>query len=81
MKISKEHFEELKFAIEAAMAASPNKWDEYKKNGLTAMRFRWDALHLSDAATRLLNRKLYQAGLNDDHVDTALRRIMTPYMA
>lgn len=61
MKISKQRLMELRAAIEAA-------------GGLTSaagMRDRWDALWRSGYDVN----KLYNDGLNDDHIDTALRAI------
>ena len=50
----------------AALAA------DYKNRDLSDMRFRWDALH----ASRFPTNGLYYAGLKDEHIDTALRRIV-----
>jgi hypothetical protein len=61
MKISKERLEELRVAIDAV-------------GGITSgasMRNRWDQLWRSGFDTR----KLYDDGLNDQHIDTALRAI------
>lgn len=60
-RLSGENFEGLKKAINA-------------KGGIkqgASMRERWDALHGSGYSTK----PLYDAGLNDDHIDTALRNI------
>lgn len=60
-RLSGDHFEGLKKAINA-------------KGGIkqgASMRDRWDALHNSGYSTK----PLYDAGLNDDHIDTALRSI------
>lgn len=38
---------------------------------LSAERNRWDMLH----ASRYDTHGLFRAGLNDDHIDTALRKI------
>jgi len=61
MKISEQLFAELRVAIARAGGLSPH----------ATMRERWDALH----ASRYPIARLYDAGLNDDHIDTALRRI------
>lgn len=38
------------------------------------MRYRWDVLH----ASRFDVCELYAQGLNDNHIDTALRSIIAP---
>lgn len=40
------------------------------------MRFRWDLLHASGGWQ--LTAPLYDSGLNDTHIDTALRSIVAP---
>jgi hypothetical protein len=63
MKMSGTLFADLRSAIEAS-------------GGLVqgaSMRNRWDALWRSGFPTQ----RLYAAGLNDDHIDTALRLIAT----
>jgi hypothetical protein len=78
MKIKPEHFEKLKQAVEAAVAAKPGVADEYRKAGLSQMRFRWDALLAAridgQPGTRFICDVLYEY-LNDEHIDTALRAI------
>jgi len=63
MKITAEHYQELREYIirQFCMTAQPYR----------TMRQRWDLLHDSKFDTR----SLYGAGLNDDHIDTALRAI------
>lgn len=61
MKISKELLEELRAAIDAVGGIT---------TGASLLQ-RWNTLHASGYATS----KLYTAGLNDDHIDTALRSI------
>lgn len=61
MKINPLMLEDLRKAIDAT-------------GGLTAnatMRQRWDALWRSKFDVR----RFYKAGMNDDHIDTALRRV------
>jgi hypothetical protein len=42
-------------------------------DGMNSERKRWDALWTSGFDTR----RLYDAGLNDSHIDTALKKIAT----
>ena len=64
MKMSASDFAALRTAVTPHLAttADPSQ---------SAMRQRWDAMHKSGFDTR----PLYKAGLNDDQIDTALRRI------
>ena len=77
MKMSHDLYTALEAAIVARLAKTPDAWKRYKCVGLTPMRFRWDLLH----ASGFKSATLYDAGLNDTHIDTALRRICEPYMA
>ncbi len=61
MKMSPELYSELKAAV-APIGLIPE----------ATMRNRWDALW----ASKYPVNKLYNAGLNDDHIDTALRQIV-----
>lgn len=83
MKISNKHYAVLREAIRpltdklashhAAIIAA-----NAAKN--PAMRTRWDALNASRIEGKpscfFLSNVLYPAGLNDDHIDSALRAIM-----
>ena len=66
MKMSPENFASLSAAVAPHLASTADP-------AHSAMRQRWDALHKSGFDTR----PLYAAGLNDDHIDTALRRIQS----
>jgi hypothetical protein len=66
MKMSPENFASLSAAVAPHLASTADP-------AHSAMRQRWDALHKSGFDTR----PLYTAGLNDDHIDTALRRIQS----
>lgn len=73
MKMKTEHYSQLK-----AMVESSRQFDnlmEYTSNGLSNMRYRWDCVWSIDSNIRRpLFDELYKY-LNDDHIDTALRRI------
>lgn len=71
MKMTSEDYEELKLAIIDTLNENPNMREEYEKMGLTPMRYRWDLLWLSGYKVT----QLYHY-LNDDHIDTALRRLL-----
>lgn len=45
------------------------------KSGISTMRVRWDALWASNFTVN----RFYNAGLNDDHIDSALRKIFRSY--
>ena len=78
MRMSDELFTALKAAIEAM----PHRADPKRKAIVLAtyenimearhMRYRWDTLY----ASKFPVHTLYHAGLNDQHIDTALRAIM-----
>jgi hypothetical protein len=61
MKIDSTMYQELKLAISA----------KGKLDKSTTPLERWNALWVSGYPVK----KLYDAGLNDSHIDTALRRI------
>jgi hypothetical protein len=75
MKISPHDFQALQAALIPVLEAHPDAWSRYKAEGLSEMRFRWDALHASHFNTTPLYRYL-----NDNNLDTALRKICEPYM-
>lgn len=70
MKISADRYNELSAAMGEIL--SPAREARYKRDDLSAGRYRWDSLHESGFDTRLL----YDDGLNDEHIDTALRAIV-----
>jgi hypothetical protein len=72
MKISKQDYLALHDAIHAVLGQYPLAGNAYRSCGLSDMRFRWDLLHASKFDTSAL----YAAGLNDTHIDTALRQII-----
>ena len=67
MKITTQHFESLRAAIEPKMHEYPRH--AYKQ--LSDERYRWGLLHASGFRTQ----RLYEY-LNDSHIDTALRKII-----
>ena len=64
MKMSPGDFASLRAAVTPHLASTADP-------SHSSMRQRWDAMHKSGFDTR----PLYKAGLNDNHIDTALRRI------
>ena len=74
MKISGEDYQRLEAAIQDVLVKNRSTlagvWDRYQYNGLSHERMRWDLFHAAK-----LGNALYNAGLNDNHIDTALRRI------
>ena len=71
MKMTKEDFEKVKRAVKEVIDENPNMQAEYERLDLTPMRYRWDVLWLSGFKITSLYHYL-----NDDHIDTALRRIV-----
>ena len=72
MKIKPEHYQALKEAVDNVLQAQPEiTVDVYLAKGRTAERFRWDALW---ARGFRIPGEWYKY-LNDNHIDTALRKI------
>lgn len=81
MKITEDHFNQLKVSID------PNNTEDRRqryrdkdfRNSASVKdldkRYRWDLLYLSVSAHIINEIYLYA---NDDHIDTALRRIVKP---
>lgn len=84
MKISKEQLAILSRHVSPYLTQS--SWDRYKARGLSFKRWRWDQLYTSEATSIQGDQlrgegytfitRLYANGLNDDHIDTALRAII-----
>ncbi len=73
MKMTKEHFEFIEKRVKKVIKENPNYYKMYKESGLSDMRYRWDMLHMAGCLT-FTCQTLYKY-LNDDHIDTALRKI------
>lgn len=67
-------YNKLKSAILQVQANNCKMQVEYKAKGLSEMRFRWDLLHVADRDFSI-GRELYACGLNDEHIDSALKHI------
>ena len=81
MKISKELFGELCDSIDSNVMSkhSLQKIIEHR-NSVTYVKsqfisFCWSMFH----ASRFDCKKLYNAGLNDNHIETALKRILADF--
>lgn len=73
MKISKEHLEHLRTHI--APLDLPERRAAYASAGLSDVRYRWDLLWAAKLGPFVCGT-LYKAGLDDSHIDTALRNII-----
>jgi hypothetical protein len=71
MRISQEQYAAIKAACLGVLIKAPSLRQRYRDLGLSAERFRWDVLWASGYPVN----SLYNAGLNDAHIDTALRKI------
>jgi hypothetical protein len=81
MKIKEEHYEYIKNAIDTLIAKhGGDKWKDavikdYKSNGLSSKRCRWDFFHASTPNTsKWICENIYPYA-NDDHIDTVLRKV------
>ena len=77
MKIKPEHYTELSAAVLGQYSEAAAR--KYQAAGLSPMRFRWDMLWASRIrigdGRGMDGLPIYEYA-NDDHIDTALRRIM-----
>jgi hypothetical protein len=73
MKMTKEHYGVLEEAIREVINKYPDMQQAYKEQGFSSMRYRWDLYH-SINRSRSFKIELYTY-LNDNHIDTALKRI------
>lgn len=86
MRISREHYLELMRLV--SEHDTNERRDRYRKMDFPRSdacrdedqlnkRYRWDMIWVADQGQRrTLFDAMYHAGLNDDHIDTALRRIV-----
>lgn len=74
MKMRPEHFAEIKAVI--APLDTPERRESSVKRGISDMSYRW-GLTYAAGLTPWICDNLYPY-LNDDHIDTALRRIVPP---
>ena len=72
MKIKPEHYQYLSDQVSRAITHMPGL-DEYQAAGMSAKRWRWDALWAAKISS-WIQENIYPYA-NDDHIDTALRRI------
>jgi hypothetical protein len=73
VKIRPVDYAEMCAAVARVIAQHPDAQRQYKDAGLSDRRFRWDVLHASKYdICRLYSNEC--GGLNDTHIDTALRR-------
>jgi hypothetical protein len=70
MKMKDNDYRQLEAAINKVIESHPGVRENYVSQGLSDMRYRWDLLW----ASKFNARKFYDY-LNDDHIDTALRKI------
>lgn len=70
MKITTEDFNTLKTALFAA-----SKTAGVQPNLINSQRCRWDLLAYAGSIGLISINALYDRGYNDDHLDTAMRKI------
>lgn len=79
MRMTPDHFNTLREAIHTADNTFPSIREDYEKGAISAKRFRWDLLWASPATSHVTGRSWITENLypylNDDHIDTALRKI------
>lgn len=72
MKMSKQHYEYLESKL---IPVYKMMLDLPQYATLSEKRFRWDGLYAAKLSPWIC-ANLYPADLNDDHIDTALRKIV-----
>lgn len=80
MKIEPRDYNFIRAAMRASAKKYPNSYDQYMRQGLSEMRYRWDlfwstGIKIGDGKGVRGDINLH-AYLNDDHIDTALRKIV-----
>jgi hypothetical protein len=73
MKINGELYAQIEAGVSAMMAKYPESRSKYQERGLTPRRWRWDLFWAAQDAGYFVPG--YADGVNDDHIDTTLRRI------
>lgn len=79
MKIKRHHYNILEQAIRETRRKHYSAYSQYRAEGLSDQRYRWDMLAISKTEdnqplSQFLCSTLYTY-LNDTHIDTALRKI------
>ncbi|HBG47609.1 MAG TPA: hypothetical protein DDW94_11575 [Deltaproteobacteria bacterium] len=80
LKIKPEDYRILKAAVEKVARENPGMRREYRENGLSEMRYRWDllwkaGLRIGCSIGTPGDLNLYDY-MNDEHIDSALRHIV-----
>lgn len=84
MKMTQENFETIKVAIEEF---DTDHWRKFYRNRSFPRadmvkdinkRYRWDLFHVAKLSWEFKNNLYELNGLNDSHIDTALRKIVSP---
>lgn len=79
LKITGNDYDVLAAACQKVMDANPGMHEQYRKEGLSEMRYRWDilwktGLKIGKSVGTPGDLNLYDY-CNDDHIDSALRQI------
>jgi DnaJ-class molecular chaperone len=80
MKVSKESFALIKAACEEF--DTPEARAEYRDYGASHKRYRWDLLWFAGKKRlpeRFISNLYDREDVNDDHIDTVLRRVVKPF--
>jgi len=75
MKMTPEHYNRLKSAIDTALTDHSTFVSGSKALNHTPMQMRWDIFHLVGSIDNYALARELWAYLNDDNIDTALRKI------
>lgn len=79
LKILSSHYTALQIALKDLLESKPQAKEQYAAQGLSPMRFRWDALNACKidgiSGSAWISKNLYTY-LDDTHIDSALRDIL-----
>jgi hypothetical protein len=75
MKMNADTFATIQSGVRSIMDLYPQALDNYTKAGKSARRYRWDLYHAACDRKLIDPMLVYRDGLNDSHLDTALRAI------
>ncbi len=75
MKMNADTFATIQSCLISIQELYPNSIANYKKAGKSVQQWRWDLYHAACDRNLIDPMLVYREGLNDAHVDTALRSI------
>ncbi len=76
MKVSQEQYEHIRDAVSGVVSKNgPEKIAAFRATQTTERQFRWNLLWAAGISAWIAS-ELQDHGVKDDHIDTALRKVM-----